>query len=97
MSFKKIKIISVVGARPNFIKIAPIHKAFLKYKDRVEHKICHTGQHFDEKMSRVFFEELEMPRPDFYLGVGSGSHASQTARIMLAFFGWEFNVLSENS
>lgn len=80
-----MKIISVVGARPNFIKIAPIHKAFLKFKDKVEHKICHTGQHFDEKMSKVFFEELEMPRPDFYLGIGGGSHASQTARIMLAF------------
>ena len=79
------KIISVVGARPNFIKIAPVHKAFQKYSDRVEHMICHTGQHFDEKMSKVFFDELEMPRPDFYLGVGGGSHASQTARIMMAF------------
>lgn len=51
----------------------------------MEHTICHTGQHFDEKMSKVFFDELEMPRPDFYLGVGGGSHASQTARIMMAF------------
>lgn len=85
MNNNKLKIISVVGARPNFIKIAPIHKAFLKHVDRVELKICHTGQHFDEKMSKVFFDELEMPRPDFYLGVGSGSHAGQTARIMIAF------------
>ena len=80
-----MKVISVVGARPNFIKIAPVNKAFQKYNSSVEHKICHTGQHFDEKMSKVFFDELEMPKPDFYLGVGGGTHASQTARIMMAF------------
>jgi UDP-N-acetylglucosamine 2-epimerase (non-hydrolysing) len=79
------KIISVVGARPNFIKIAPIHKAFQAYSDIVEHKICHTGQHFDEKMSNIFFDELEMPRPDFYLGISGGSHAEQTAKIMIEF------------
>lgn len=79
------KVISVVGARPNFIKIAPVHKAFQAYKDTVTHLICHTGQHFDEKMSKVFFEELEMPKPDFYLGIGGGSHAVQTARIMVEF------------
>lgn len=82
---KKLKIISVVGARPNFIKIAPIHKEFLLYADRVIHKICHTGQHFDVKMSKVFFDELELPRPDFYLGIGSASHAVQTAKIMMTF------------
>ncbi len=79
------KIISVVGARPNFMKVAPIHRAFLKYKDKVNHLICHTGQHYDEKMSKVFFEDLEMPHPDFYLGVGSGSHAEQTAKVMIEF------------
>ena len=79
------KIISVVGARPNFIKVAPVHKAFKKYEGKVKHLICHTGQHFDEKMSKVFFEELELPKPDFYLGVGGGSHAEQTARIMVEF------------
>lgn len=79
------KIISVVGARPNFMKVAPLHKAFLKYKDIVNHLICHTGQHYDEKMSKIFFEELELPQPDFYLGVGSGSHAEQTAKIMVEF------------
>lgn len=78
------KIISVVGARPNFIKIAPVHKAFLKIPE-VEHFICHTGQHFDKKMSSIFFDELEMPKPDFYLGINGGSHAEQTAHIMLAF------------
>ena len=79
------KIISVVGARPNFIKIAPIHRSFQKYKSDINHLICHTGQHFDEKMSKVFFDELQMPKPDFYLGLGGGSHALQTSRIMVEF------------
>lgn len=79
------KVISVVGARPNFIKIAPIHRSFLRYKSEIDHKICHTGQHFDEKMSKIFFDELKMPRPDFYLGIGGGSHAEQTSRIMIEF------------
>lgn len=77
------KIISVVGARPNFIKIAPLAKAFKKYKKEIKHLICHTGQHFDQRMSEIFFDQLQMPRPDFHLGVGGGSHAEQTARIML--------------
>jgi len=80
-----IKIISVVGARPNFMKVAPLHKEFLKYNKTIQHQICHTGQHYDEKMSKIFFDELELPKPDFYLGVGSGSHAEQTARIMIEF------------
>ena len=85
-----MKIISVVGARPNFMKVAPLHKAFKKYisengSSKIEHLICHTGQHYDEKMSKVFFEDLELPEPDFYLGVGSGSHSEQTAGVMLAF------------
>lgn len=79
------KIISVVGARPNFIKIAPVHRSFQKYKNEINHLICHTGQHFDEKMSKVFFDELQMPKPDFYLGISGGSHAVQTARIMIEF------------
>ncbi len=79
------KIISVVGARPNFMKIAPIHLEFLKYKDLVQHWICHTGQHYDEKMSKIFFKELNISEPDFNLNVGSGSHAVQTANIMLEF------------
>ena len=78
-------IISVVGARPNFMKVAPLHKAFLKHQDRARHLIVHTGQHYDEAMSKVFFDDLELPRPDFYLGVGSGTHAQQTARIMVEF------------
>lgn len=78
-------VISVVGARPNFMKIAPIHFEFLKYKDKMRHLICHTGQHYDEKMSKIFFDELGLPTPDFYLGIGSGSHAVQTAGVMVAF------------
>lgn len=79
------KIISVVGARPNFMKIAPIHFEFSKYKNEIHHLICHTGQHYDEKMSKIFFDELGLPAPDFYLGIGSGSHAVQTAGVMVAF------------
>jgi UDP-N-acetylglucosamine 2-epimerase (non-hydrolysing) len=79
------KILSVVGARPNFMKVAPLHRAFQKYRATVEHLICHTGQHYDEKMSKIFFDEFELPEPHFYLGVGSGSHAVQTAKIMMAF------------
>ncbi len=80
-----LKFISVVGARPNFMKVAPLHRALLPHADRVKHLICHTGQHYDEKMSKVFFEDLELPQPDIYLGVGSGSHAEQTARVMVEF------------
>lgn len=79
------KIISVVGARPNYMKVAPIHRAFQKFNDKIKHLICHTGQHYDVNMSNIFFEELELPPPDFYLGVGSGSHAEQTAKIMIEF------------
>jgi len=76
------KILSVVGARPNFIKIAPLHKEIQKYTSAFIHKICHTGQHFDVNMSKIFFDELEMPEPDYYLGVGSGTHTTQTAAVM---------------
>lgn len=78
-------ICSVVGARPNFMKVAPLHKALQAFTDSVRHVIIHTGQHYDAAMSKVFFEDLELPQPDFYLGVGSGSHAQQTARIMVEF------------
>ena len=87
------KIISVVGARPNFMKIAPIHRAFQKYKKEINHLICHTGQHYDQKMSKIFFDDLELPKPHFYLGVGSGSHAEQTGAIMIEF---EKILLEEN-
>jgi UDP-N-acetylglucosamine 2-epimerase (non-hydrolysing) len=80
-----LKIINVVGARPNFMKIAPIIEVMNRYPGRLQHLLVHTGQHYDEKMSKVFFEELGMPKPDMDLGVGSGSHAVQTARIMVEF------------
>ena len=79
------KIISVVGARPNFIKIAPLHKALHIREKECKHIICHTGQHFDEKMSDVFFNELAISRPEYNLGVSGGSHTYQTANIMLRF------------
>jgi UDP-N-acetylglucosamine 2-epimerase (non-hydrolysing) len=81
---KKIKILSIVGARPNFMKVAPLHRAFVK-SGRIESKIVHTGQHYDAKMSDVFFNQLELPKPHYYLGIGGGSHTEQTAKIMLAF------------
>ena len=67
------------------MKVAPIHKEFKKYAGAVNHLICHTGQHYDEKMSKIFFDEFNLPEPDFYLGIGSGSHAEQTAGIMVEF------------
>jgi UDP-N-acetylglucosamine 2-epimerase (non-hydrolysing) len=82
---KKNKIISVVGTRPNFIKVAPLCRAFATYSDRIESLLCHTGQHSDATMSDVFFQELGMPAPDFFLGINNGSHAEITGRIMIEF------------
>ncbi len=81
-----IKIFNVVGARPNFMKIGPLHRAYRQFGN-IHSVIVHTGQHYDERMSDVFFRQLELPEPDIYLGVGSGSHAAQTARIMISFEG----------
>ena len=79
-----MKIILVVGTRPNFMKVAPILDAMKAYPE-IEPCLVHTGQHYDDQMSQVFFQDLELPTPDVYLGVGSGSHAKQTAAIMVAF------------
>ena len=76
-------IILVVGARPNFMKIAPIY-AELKSRDQ-ELILLHTGQHYDDNMSKVFFDDLGMPKPDIYMGIGSGSHAYQTGTVMIEF------------
>ena len=76
-------IILVVGARPNFMKIAPLY-AELKRRG-IEQLLLHTGQHYDDNMSKVFFDDLGMPKPDIYLGIGSGSHAYQTATVMMEF------------
>jgi UDP-N-acetylglucosamine 2-epimerase (non-hydrolysing) len=80
-----MKVLHVAGARPNFMKIAPIMTEMAASPDIFEQALVHTGQHYDDEMSRVFFDELNIPRPDVHLGVGSGSHAEQTARVMVAF------------
>src|SRR5438270_5738792 len=79
-----MKILNVVGARPNFMKIAPMVEE-MKKTPGLNGVLVHTGQHYDEGMSDVFFRDLGIPVPDVHLGVGSGSHAEQTARIMVEF------------
>lgn len=74
----------VAGARPNFMKIAPIVRA-LQAQDKLTFKIIHTGQHYDREMNDVFFEELGIPQPDVFMAAGGGSHAQQTAKIMVGF------------
>jgi len=106
---RKYKLILVAGARPNFMKIAPIVRSLklkahpgeirsavltelhgvksskVKASNRLEYKLVHTGQHYDYEMSQAFFDDLEIPKPDYFLEAGSGSHAEQTARIVTAF------------
>jgi len=79
-----MKIINVAGARPNFMKIAPLMKEMKKHPE-IHPMLVHTGQHYDERMSKLFFEDLQIPKPDIDLEVGSASHAVQTARIMITF------------
>ena len=79
-----MKILSVVGARPNFIKIAPLYRAFLTCPS-IKLKIVHTGQHYDSRLSDVFFDQLNLPQPDHYLGVVAGTPTQQTADIMRKF------------
>lgn len=78
-------VLLVAGARPNFMKLAPLVRALAPHRTALRPLIVHTEQHYDAQMSDVFFDELGIPSPDFRLGVGSGSHAEQTARIMTAF------------
>ena len=88
-----MKIILIAGARPNFMKIAPIIRAINSFNqtnpinptNSINYSLVHTGQHYDYKMSKVFFEDLELPDPDIYLGTGSGTHAEQTANVMVKF------------
>jgi len=84
---KALRIMSVVGARPNFMKIAPFIHAIQEHNERVvpenpriEHFLVHTGQHYDKAMSTSFFEALRIPIPDVDLGIGSGSHAEQVGK-----------------
>jgi UDP-N-acetylglucosamine 2-epimerase (non-hydrolysing) len=76
------KILSVVGTRPNFMKTVPVVAALAARPEELEHVLVHTGQHYDDAMSRIFFEELGVGEPDHMLHVGSGSHSQQTARVM---------------
>src|SRR3954451_15151499 len=76
------KVVSVVGTRPNFMKVAPIVAELQRRPDDFDHVLVHTGQHYDDAMSKIFFEELKVGAPDHMLDVGSGTHAVQTARVM---------------
>ena len=83
-----MKIILVAGARPNFMKIAPLIRAIKKHNSHnklstIQFKLIHTGQHYDHEMSKTFFNDLNIPEPDVYLNVGSGTHAEQTGKIMI--------------
>lgn len=79
-----MNILNVVGARPNLMKIAPLVDEMQRHPE-INQTLVHTGQHYDTRMSEIFFNELGIPQPDIYLGIGSGSHAEQTARVMVAF------------
>ena len=82
---RRLKVLHVVGARPNFMKVAPVMRALAARPDAFQQHLVHTGQHYDDTMSQVFFDELEIAPPDDNLEVGSGSHAAQTAQVMLRF------------
>src|SRR5690348_14449029 len=75
-------VLTVVGARPNFMKTVPVVAALARRPEPVRHTLVHTGQHYDDAMSKIFFEQLGVGAPNYVLDVGSGSHAAQTARVM---------------
>src|SRR3989339_760737 len=83
-----IKMVTIIGARPQFIKAAAVSRAIAKKNeslaepDRIKEVIVHTGQHYDENMSAIFFDELKIPRPDYNLNIGSGSHGRQTGQML---------------
>jgi len=77
-------VLSVVGARPNFMKVAPLYRALAAYSGRIAQRVVHTGQHYDRTMSKVFFEDLQLPQPDFDLGVGSDPMRSTPPRSWLS-------------
>jgi len=75
----------IAGARPNFMKIGPIYKALQAYEGKIQGRIVHTGQHYDRNMSEIFFQQLDLPEPHISLNVGSGTHAHQTAKVMMGY------------
>jgi UDP-N-acetylglucosamine 2-epimerase (non-hydrolysing) len=85
-------LILVVGARPNFMKVAPLYAALAKRPGAFRPRLVHTGQHYDQQMSDVFFEQLGLPAPDAYLGIGTGAHGQQTGRILEAFEKYLFEL-----
>ena len=76
-----MKVMTIIGARPQFIKAAVVSRAFSEHCPGVHETIVHTGQHYDSNMSDVFFEELNIPKPDYNLGVGGGTHGQNTGRM----------------
>ena len=84
MSTRMYRIMNIVGARPNMMKVAPLIAEMNRHVD-LQPVLVHTGQHYDYSMSRVFFEQLNMPEPDYNLEVGSGTHHAQTAEILKRF------------
>ncbi len=81
-------VVCVVGARPNFVKIAPIIHSFNAHHDLMSSVLVHTGQHYDNAMSDIFFQQLDIRRPDVHLNVGPGSHGQQTGRVLARFEEW---------
>lgn len=78
-----MKIISIVGARPQFIKLSPFHNSLCEdHSLKIIHEIIHTGQHFDEEMSKLFFEQLEIPKPNYDIGISGGNHGAQTGKML---------------
>ncbi len=84
-SNRPIKVMHIVGARPNFMKISPLMREMSRYPQKFDQLLLHTGQHYDDEMSKCFFNDLGLTEPDIYLGVGSGTHSEQTGKIMIEF------------
>ena len=82
MTEQRLRTLSVVGARPQFVKLAPVASAMMRAANPIDDIVVHTGQHYDDELSKVFFDELSIPRPSINLAVGSGSHGAQTARML---------------
>ena len=81
-SNRPIKIMHIVEARPNFMKVAPLKREMSRYPQKFDQLLLHTGQHYDYEMSKSFFNDLKLTEPDIYLGIGSGTHAYQTAEVL---------------